>query len=207
MKEHRTQRLFWKKWPYKAIIEVPARSIGGWTSRRTPNPDRTANITKIKDWCKKNLEDYGIRCETFVSVFVRTEEELNELLDQYGHRITEVWKPESVTAKDILLQHEYDVVRANPWYGKFTIRARINYNSDFRVKAVDNFRAAVRSLEPGDWHCAGLLKEVLQSDTIPSRFGWGQPLYLYLASAEDAAMLRLQCSEYIERFERIRPPA
>jgi len=205
MKEHLTQRLFWKKWPYKAIIEVPARSAGSWHSRRY-NPERTAAVDKIKAWCKKNFTDYGLRCETFISVFLRTEAELNTLLDQYGHKITEVWKPESAGAEETLLKYEYDVVRAKPWYGKYTVRARINYDNDFRVKAVDNFRAAVRGLDPEDWHCAGLLKEVIDSDTLPSRFGWGQPLHLYLVSADDAAMLRLQCGDYIERFERIRPP-
>ena len=48
--------------------------------------------------------------------------------------------------------------------------------------------------------------KIIKNDIQPRTYGWGQPLHLYLASSDDAAMLRLQCGDYIERFERIRPP-
>jgi hypothetical protein len=147
-----------------------------------------------------------LRSESHLSVFLSTEEELNALIGYFGEKILEVWKPVSGTARELMVNHEYDVIRNRPWYGRFPIRARIKYNNDFRVKAVDNFKMAVNSFDVNDWHCAGLLKKIIDNDILPKTYGWGQPLHLYLASADDAAMLRLQCGDYIERFERIRPP-
>ncbi len=210
MKIHNTQKLFWKKWPFKAIVEItPTRgSTYGWGRAKNPEilRQRSISINQAKSWCSKTFEDVGLRSESNLSVFLTSEEDLNALITYFGDKVLEVWKPVSESAKDIMLNHECDVVRKRPWYGKYPIRARISYNNDFRVKAVDNFKLAVNSLDPNDWHCAGLLKEIITKKELPRTCGWGHPLHLYLVSADDAAMLRLQCGDYIERFERIRPP-
>lgn len=209
MKTHNTQKLFWKKWPCKAIIEItPKRGANGWG--RVNNTEtlrqRSISINQAKSWCLKTFEDVGLRSESNLSVFLSSEDELETLIAYFGDRVIETWKPVSTSAKDMMLSHEYDVVRDRPWYGRFPIRARIKYNNDFRVKAIDNFKSAINALDSNDWYCAGLLMQIIKEDTLPRTFGWGQPLHLYLASADDAAMLRLQCGDYIERFERIRPP-
>jgi len=209
MKIHNTQKLFWKKWPYKAIVEItPYRGSHGWGRARSPETTRQRNISinQAKSWCLKMFEDVGLRSESHLSVFLSTEEELNTLIGYFGDKILEVWKPVNDSARELMINHEYDVIRSKPWYGRFPIRARIKYNNDFRVKAVDNFKIAVKSLDPSDWYCAGLLERIIIEDTLPKVYGWGQPLHLYLVSADDAAMLRLQCGDHIERFERIRPP-
>jgi hypothetical protein len=207
MKEHNTQKLFWKQWPYKAIVEIrpsPTSKFTGWRISKT-NTDRQQDFELVERWCKARFPNAGIRKETHLSLFLSSETELDELLDHFGHRVLEVWKPKNALAKDMLLAHEYDVVRAKPWYNKYAIRARIAYNSEFRTKYLQTFREAVISLGDENWHAAGQLLDIIKQSKA-ERYGWGQPLYLYLASAEDAAMLRLQCGDIIERFERIRKP-
>lgn len=208
MKIHNTQRLFWKQWPYKAIVRIePSNdSMLGW--RRLSNDERAqrhAEFKRIERWCKARFPDAGIRKETHMSIFLNTEQELDDLVDSLGNIVLEVWKPQNESAKDLLLTHSYDVVRENPWYGKYPIRARICYNDDFRTKYVQTLRDAVLSLD-GEWHAAGLLKNIIEKQVLPRVYGWGQPLHLYLESADDAAMLRLTCGDCIDRFERIRKP-
>jgi len=206
MKQHDTQRLFWKKWPYKAIIEISARRIGhaaGFSYSRRNNSERQEEFARLKSWFKNHLPDAGIRCETNLSVFLSTEAELAEVLDAFGSKVIELWKPASDSSRELLIEHEFDVVRDRLWYGKYPIRARIPYTTDFRTKHVQTFREAVLSLGDDVWHAAGHLKDIITASKV-DRYGWGQPLHLYLASAEDAAMLRLQCGDYIERFERVR---
>ena len=207
MKEHSTQKLFWKKWPYKAIIKISATRSGhsGYSFSRRNNVERVEEFARLKEWFKNHIPDAGIRCETNLSVFLSTEQELAEVLDNWGHKVLEVWRPESESAKELLVEHEYDVVRDRPWYGKYPIRARIPYTHDFRTKHVSSFREAVMSLGEGNWHAAGQLLDIIAKSNVSS-YGWGQPLHLYLTSAEDAAMLRLLCGDYIERFERVRKP-
>jgi len=207
MKEHSTQKLFWKKWPYKAIIRITAgRSLhGGYSFSRRNNTERIEEFARLKEWFKNHIPDAGIRCETHFSVFLATEAELAEVLDAWGHKVLEVWRPKSESAKELLVEHEYDVVRDRLWYGKYPIRARIPYTAEFRLKHLQPFRDAVLSLGEGNWHAAGQLLDIIAKSNV-SRYGWGQPLHLYLTSAEDAAMLRLLCGDYIERFERVRKP-
>ncbi len=208
MKIHNTQRLFWKQWPYKAIVEIrPNVTQYGW--RRSTNEERAQRLqefTLVERWCKARFPEAGIRKESHLSVFLSTQEELDTLIDHYGHRILEVWKPASESARDLLLAHSYDVVRAKPWYNKFPIRARILYNNDFRTQTLPTFKQAVNSIGDENWFAAGLLKELIEKEELPNVYGWGQPLHLYLASADDAAMLRLMCGDSINRFERIRTP-
>jgi hypothetical protein len=207
MKEHSTQKLFWKKWPYKAIIQLAAVQpvySGGWAySGNRNSPERLAEFTRLKEWFKNHLPNVGIRCETNLSVFLATEADLAEVIDAFGTKVIEIWTPISAAARELLVDHEFDVVRNRPWYGKYPIRARILYNAEFRTKHIPAFRAAVLSLGEGNWHAAGQLLDIIRMSSA-DRYGWGQPLHLYLASAEDAAMLRLQCSDCIERFERVR---
>lgn len=208
MKVHNTQRLFWKQWPYKAIVEVrPNIKEINW--RRSTNEERAqrhADFALIERWCKARFPNAGIRKESHLSIFLSTQEELDNLIDHYGHRILEIWKPASDNAKEILLAHSYDVVRAKPWYNKFPIRARILYNNEFRNQLLPSFKQAVSSIGEENWFAAGLLKTLIEKEELPNHYGWGQPLHLYLASADDAAMLRLMCGESIDRFERIRKP-
>ena len=207
MKEHSTQKLFWKKWPYKAIIKISAgRSAhNGYSFSRRNNAERVEEFARLKAWFNNHLPEAGIRCETHLSAFLSTEAELAEVMDAWGHNVLVVWKPESESAKELLIEHEYDVVRDRLWYGKYPIRARIPYTAEFRLKHIQPFREAVLSLGEGNWHAAGQLLDIIARSNV-SRYGWGQPLHLYLMTADDAAMLRLLCGDYIERFERVRKP-
>lgn len=208
MKVHNTQRLFWKQWPYKAIVEIrPNISQISW--RRSSNEERKQrqqDFDMVERWCKTKFSNAGIRKETNLSIFLSTQEDLDTLIDHYGHRILEVWKPVNDSAKEMLLEHSYDVVRAKPWYNRFPIRARIPYNNDLRNIHLPSLKQAVQSFDSEDWFAAGLLKDLIDRPELPRTYGWGQPLHLYLANADDAAMLRLMCGDCVDRFERIRKP-
>jgi hypothetical protein len=209
MKKHLTQKLFWKRWAYKAIIEIqPVRNSAGW-SRRHTDAERIArnnDFTRVIKWVNENLPTAGQRREGNLSVFLENKEQLELLVDHWGHRVISTWEPESDSVKDMLTSHANDVVRARPWYGRFPIRARILYTDEFRQRALNDFKTAVNGLDSNDWHAKGMLSDLILVDKLPKSYAWGQPMHLYLASADDAAMLKLQCGDYIERFERIRPP-
>ena len=209
MKIRNTQRLFWKQWPYKAIVEIKPNLYGYNNWRRSTSDERkqrAQDFAMVERWCKTRFPEAGIRKETHLSIFLSTEDELNSLIDYFGHRILEVWKPATDSAKDLMLEHTYDIVRAKPWYNKYPIRARIPYSDDFRTQHLASFKQAVKSIDPDDWYAAGLLKQAIDDDHLPRIHGWGQPLHLYLANADDAAMLRLMCGDSIQRFERVRKP-
>lgn len=212
MKIRDTQRLFWKQWPFKAIIEIKPNikdfGYSGW--RRMDAGERllrAQEFERVSRWCKARFPDAGMRKETHLSLFLTTEAELEDLIGSWGGTILEVWKPTNDAARDLLTAHSYDVVRAKPWYGRFPIRARILYNNEFKTAHLPTFKEAVASIDANDWHAAGLLEKLIKSPAPPAVYGWGQPLHLYLASAEDAAMLRLTCGSIIDRFERIRKPS
>lgn len=210
MKKYLTQKLFWKRWAFKAIIEIhPVRTSTGW-SRRQTEAERTArnnDFNRVVEWVNDHLPNSGQRREGNLSIFVETKEQLDLLVEYWEERVIAVWEPESTSTRDMLLSHTNDVVRAKPWYGKFPIRARVLYTNEFKDKGIASFKLAVNGLDPDDWHAKGLLEDVIRAPALPKAHAWGQPMHLYLASTDDAAMLKLQCGDYIERFEKIRPPA
>ena len=57
-------------------------------------------------------------------------------------------------------------------------------------------------MDPADWHAKGLLGDLIKNPNLPKYHAWGQPMHLYFASPDDAAMLKLQCGHFIERFEK-----
>lgn len=208
MKIHNTQRLFWKQWPIKVVlaIEPELGKSPNWRLDADGRREREREFGTIQKWCKLNFPDSGIRRESNLSLFLENEEQLDTLLETYGHKVMEVWRPESKQTQELLKEHTYDIVRERPWYGKFGIRARINFNNEFKVKHLATFKTAVNAMNPDDWHAAGMLKDLIEKTDTKNRYGWGQPLHLYLASNDDAIMLKLQCGSSIERFERVRKP-
>jgi hypothetical protein len=204
-----TQKLFWKQWPIKVVISSErnsSKSSKSYFLGREERAQRLRSMADIVNAVKRELPNAGIRREGNVSVFVTDETELAQLVDLFGSRICEIWKPKNETAAKLLFEHTADVIRDRPWYGRFTMRARVLFTPHFKTNEALNFKAAVNSLDAEKWHAAGLLKDVISSDGHVKHGAWGQPLYLYLSDSEDAALLKLQCGTVIERFERIRPP-
>lgn len=201
-----TQKLFWKQWPIKIVIgsEKNSTMTKSYFLGREERLEKMRAMGEVIKVVKKEVPTAGVRRESNISVFVANEQELAQVLELYGHRTIEVWKPKSDKAKQLLFEHTADVVRERPWYGRFNMRARILYTSQLKAN-IENFKAAVNSLDQDSWHAAGLLMNILKS-TMQGSNHWGQPLYLYLASNEDAVLLKLQCGTIIDRFERIRAP-
>lgn len=212
MKTHNTQKLFWKRWPYKVIIEIVNQKHlygpGSWAYRTNPilRAERTAEFNNIITWCQVNLSDVGFRKESHLSLFLNSQEELQKVLDHWGERVLATWIPESDSVKDQLLTYGHDVIRKKPWYGRFPIRARICFTDEFRLTGIEVLRSALSNIDENDWIAKGLLFDSIKNAKPTKSYGWGQPTHLYIASQEDAMMLRLQCGAYIERFEKIRTP-
>lgn len=210
-----THKLFWKQWPIKAIISISAdrdesrsQKYSNYFSSIEQRRERQQRLNEIVQIVKRELPNAGFRREDNVSVFVNNEEELDQLVDMFGSRIIQVRKPKNETATKLLFEHTTDVIRDRPWYGRFGLRARILYTNHFKTYEINNFKAAVNSLDKDKWHAAGLLWNIISFRTsFPAAApppAWGQPMYLYLLDGEDAALLKLQIGTVIERFERIR---
>jgi len=208
MKTHSTQKLYWKKWPYKVIIELLPHEdkSSSWNLTKNNRTKRYAASNKIKAWCETKFMDFGLRREINISIFLHTEDEVNTLLCSYGHLAIELWAPVNDAAKELLLDHRHDVIRAKPWYGKFSIRALIPYTQKLRTGDPLLLKTAVSNIDSDDWHAAGMVGNIIKHGKMYSNYAWGQPMYIYLKEDSDAAMLRLQLGTLVERFERIRKP-
>lgn len=216
MKHSITQRLFWKRWPYKVLLKFatdrPARVTSMNSVRKYNQWFNNDNIedlrvkSQFRQWFKKHHPDGGIRSESGISVFLNTQEEVDNVVDTWKKHVVEVWAPSNQASLTTMQDHVYDVVRASPWYKRFPIRARILYSEDFRHSGLGSLRDALAGIEPDHWLAKGLLMDLINEPTGRVPWAWGQPVYLYLLDNEDAIMLKLQAGDWIDRFERIRAP-
>jgi hypothetical protein len=211
MKNCVTQRLFWKQWPYKIVLG-DEKDSSRWEYklyRYTKNVDADTYAWKstFRRWFKKTFPGGGIRNEMNISVFLKTKEEVDLVIETWPKMVLELWAPESAEALVLMQDHVYDVVRENPWYNKFPIRARILWTTEFRHQGLELIKSAVSQMDPDLWHAGGQLKALLSnSTTVKIPFACGQPYYLYLFDNDDAIMLKLQAGDWVERFERQRKP-
>ena len=208
-----TQRLFYKKWPYKVLIKVDRGSqtekheaLGLFGPRYTKEHDETYKFkSKFKRWFKRHLPEGGIRCERTISLFLHTQDDVDFVVDSWKHNVLEVHAPESAEAMNLLKDNVYDIVRKHYWYRKYPVRARILYTREFSQEGRKALEESLQQIDRDDWHAKGTLMSALERDgNLP--YACGQPYYLYLKSSDDAVILRLTCGDYIERFERIRKP-
>jgi len=208
MKKCVSQRLFWKKWPYKIILGKDSDRRPVWKNRFVKNSDDETYAWKSQfmRWFKKHHPDSGLRNEVRISVFLKTKEEVDSIVDTWNNLILEVWEPENEQALALMENHVFDVIRKDPWYKKFPVRARILYTQDFRLNGLDAMRNAVDQMDADTWYAGGQLKLLLSATASRHIYPVGQPFYLYLSSNEDAIMLKLQVGDWIDRFERQRKP-
>jgi hypothetical protein len=215
IREKLTQRLFWKKWPYKVILgndTFKASKAAALHSLKFP-PQPTLKEDQayyslgsgFTRWFKNHYPDYSMRKEYKISVFLDTREQVDHIIDNWGKHVLEVWAPANPNAVQLMKDHIHDIIRERPWYNEFSIRARIPYTHELRTRGIDDLRQAVKQVERG-WHAGGVLHRILNDSTARIPYSYGQPMYLYLKDNEDAIMLRLQLNEWIDRFERQRPP-
>lgn len=210
----KTQRLFYKKWPFKVVIKVDRgkevrpdhNKLGLYSSHIIRDTDETYKFkSKFKRWFKRHLPEGGIRCERTISLFLHTQDDVDFVVDSWKHNVLEVHAPESEEAMILLKDNVYDIVRKHYWYRKYPVRARILYTREFSQEGRKVLEDSLRQIADDDWHCQGTLMSALDNNgTLP--YACGQPYYLYLKSNDDAVILRLTCGDYIERFERIRKP-
>lgn len=213
MKQRQTQRLFWKKWPYKIVLDLavpekpqPIHAVR-WTRLAINRRESRPEWINFRRWQKKNLPDCGLRSEgDCASLFLDTQEQVDLVTDTWTSYVKEIWSPKNTAALEAMRSHVYDVIRENPWYRRFPIRARVLYTQDFRASGLAQFKQALESLEQTNWHAAGALKTLLGQDDGRAPYAFGQPYYLYLTNNDDAVMLKLQVGDWIERFERQRKP-
>ncbi len=171
--------------------------------------DAAANAlsrSKFRQWFKKHHPDCGIRCESNISVFLSTREEVEHVLDTWKKYVEEIWEPADESSLSEMKDHVYDVVRDSYWYKKFPIRARVLYTPEFRLNGLPMLRDALSSIDADSWTAKGLLMDLIGEPTGRIPWACGQPVYLYLLENEDAIMLKLQAGDWIDRFERIRKP-
>lgn len=215
MKQRVTQRLFWKKWPYKVIVDfsVPERPAtvhtSRWTKAHTRQREMHPEWANFRRWQKKTLSGTGLRGEGgCISLFLETQDQVDQVTGTWYKYVKEVWAPASDQALETMQSHVHDVVREHPWYKRYTIRARILYTSEFRRDGgLDALRDALSGIDRENWHAAGALDLLLANPSAKSLpWPYGQPYYLYLADNDDAVMLKLQVGDWIDRFERQRKP-
>jgi hypothetical protein len=208
MKKRVSQRLFWKKWPYKVILGKDSDRGHAYKHRFTKKDDDDTYAWKSQfmRWFKKHHPDSGLRNEVTISVFVKTKDEVDNIVDTWNSLILEVWAPENEQALALMENHVFDVIRNDPWYKKYPVRARILYTQDFKLHGLNAMRDAVDQMDAEAWYAGGQLKTLLSDKTAKQLYPVGQPFYLYLSDNEDAIMLKLQVGDWIDRFERQRKP-
>lgn len=211
MKRSITHRLFWKKWPYKVLLRAPSDRPRYSSHLMNPVPftdfaEDALSRSKFRQWFKKHHPDCGIRCETGISVFLSTRDELEHVIDTWKKYVKEVWEPADQESLTAMKDHVYDVVRDSYWYKRFPVRARILYTPEFRLNGLSLIRDALSSIPSENWLARGLLEDLLAEPSGRVPWACGQPVYLYLLENEDAIMLKLQAGDWIDRFERIRKP-
>lgn len=218
-----TQRLFWKKWPYKLVLgeHSKRRSVLNPMTNRYLARDNENYVWSMQfyRWFKLNYSDCRIRRENHFSVFVSTEQQVKEIIDSWNKYVLEVWAPTNQTALALMHNHINDVVRAKPWHGEYSIRLVIPYTKELKAQGIDQIAHALVHIEREKWHVSGLFERILDSHfdsasgAVASArqqrhlpYPYGQTFYLYLKDSDDALMLKLQLSEWIERIERQRNP-
>jgi hypothetical protein len=216
-----TEKPFWSKWPYKLVLRVIATEsdssykpydwdndpisqaiVGSWIKERTLNRGVALTITATVLQQIQDDIDFGRRLEgSKLSLFFHEKSQAEKYARKFKDIAIELWSPASQEIEQEMLDNKTTIIyKKNYWYKQFPIRARILCTKELRNKGMDDIRTALNNLE--EWKLVGQLNDMLFHNK--NYFSIGQPYYIYMGSDEDAAMFRLLCDHWIDRFERIK---
>lgn len=218
LKRKNTERLYWSKWPFKLVLTVAERldnlpPANFWLSdnwsqrwvkdiRLNRKIALTASASIINTIENDGVEGFGKRLEGHhLSLFFYRIEEVEKYAELFSDIAIELWAPVSKQVEQEMIDDKtHTVYRKKYWYGKYPIRVKILFTRELRNLGQDEIRTALANLD--DWKLVGQLYDTLYGDK--EIYSIGQPYYIYLGSDEDAAMFRLLCDRWIDKFERIK---
>lgn len=189
MRFETTTRLFYGKFPYKAVMTHEAFDVDEYYG----------NMRKMLQWLKtlpKN--DYQMRHDKKIQLFFKKRKDLEYVADKFGKWVTQVHEPLNKKHYEYLIQNKDTITRNKLFWNRYPYKITFGCHTDID-KAVAWFENFFAERDPQRFRFGSSLHQLIREKETWRTY-WCNPV-LYLTEQDDVMLCKLALSSHIIKIE------
>tara|TARA_B100002019_G_C21228100_1_gene578480 strand:- start:244 stop:849 length:606 start_codon:yes stop_codon:yes gene_type:complete len=184
-----TTKLFYGKFPYKAVMTHEAFDVDEYYG----------NMTKMLKWLKSlPRDDYQMRHAKTIQLFFRKRKDLEHVVNSFHKWVTQVYEPFNKKHYEYLMQNKDCITRNRLFWNKYSYKITLGAHTNIE-KAVAWFESFFTERDPARYRYGQSLGQLMREKETWRSY-WCNPV-LYLTEHDDVMLCKLALSDHIIKIE------
>ena len=189
MRFETTTKLFYSKFPYKAIIE----------HRGFNSDDYYDSMTAMLRWLKKlSKDDYQMRHARSIQLFFKKRKDLEYVMNNYSKWVTEIHEPFNKKHYEHLKETKDCITRNRLFWNKYKYKITFSCHSDLS-KIIHWFGHFFTDKDTDRYRYGSSLHKMIREKDQWKTY-WCNPV-LYLTNHDDVMLCKLALDNHIMKIE------
>mgnify|MGYP003319259776 FL=1 len=185
-----TTRLFYGKFPYKAVLVNEGFDVDRYYG----------DMRRMIEWLRTmQKSEYQMRHARTIQLFFKKRKDLEYVVNNYGKWVNQVFEPHNKKHYEYLMQNKDCVTRNRLFWNKYSYKITLGAHTNIE-KALDWFDNFFTEREPDRYRFGASLSQLLK-EKERWRTYWCNPV-LYLTEHDDVMLCKLALSDHIIKIEK-----
>lgn len=189
MRFETTTRLFYSKFPYKAVLVNEGFDIDKYYG----------DMRKMIQWLRKiKKSEYQMRRARTIQLFFKKRKDLEYAINHYGEWVQQVFEPYNKKHYEYLMNNKDCVTRNRLFWNRYSYKITLGTHNNVQ-KAIGWFENFFTERDPSRFRFGASLNQLI-NEKEAWRSYWCNPV-LYLANHDDVMLCKLALSDHIFKIE------
>lgn len=185
-----TTRLFYGKFPYKAMLVNEGFDIDQYYG----------DMRRMIEWLRTIPKtEYQMRHARSIQLFFKKRKDLEHVANNYGKWVTQVYEPFNKKHYEYLMQNNDAITRNRLFWNKYQYKITLGAHTNIE-KAISWFENFFTERDPSRYRFGSSLSKLI-SEKERWRSYWCNPV-LYLTEHDDVMLCKLALSDHIIKIEQ-----
>lgn len=184
-----TTKLFYSKFPYKAVLVSEGFDLDFYYE----------DMRKMIEWLKtQNKENYQMRHARTIQMFFKKRKDLEYIINNHGKWVKEVYEPYNKKHYEYLMDNKDCITRNRLFWNRYSYKITFGAHTNME-KSIDWFLNFFTEKDPSRYRFGSSLNSLLK-EKERWRTYWCNPV-LYLTDHDDVMLCKLALNHHIIKIE------
>jgi len=184
-----TAKLFYSKFPYKAVMEKESFDVDEYY----------ANMREMMQWLRRIPKtDQQMRHARTIQLFFKKRKDLEYVINRYGKWVSKVYEPYNKKHYEYLINNKDTITRNRMFWNRYPYKITFGAHTNME-KSIDWFNNFFTEKDPNRYRFGSSLHSLLK-EKDQWRSYWCNPV-LYLTEHDDVMLCKLALNHHIIKIE------
>jgi len=185
-----TTRLFYGKFPYKAVLVNEGFDVDRYYG----------DMRRMIEWLRTmQKSEYQMRHARTIQLFFKKRKDLEYVVNNYDKWVTQIYEPFNKKHYEYLMQNNDAITRNRLFWNKYQYKITLGVHTGIE-KAIGWFENFFTERDPSRYRFGSSLSKLI-SEKERWRTYWCNPV-LYLTEHDDVMLCKLALSDHIIKIEQ-----